>query len=611
MCGIFGYVGSGKSVDIILDGLERLSYRGYDSAGIAGVKDGKLVFCKEAGKLPVLEKELNRINLTDLSVGIGHTRWSTHGIPNKVNAHPQFDSKHTLALVHNGIIENHDTLRKGLQKQGVKFVSDTDTEVIAQLIASFYQKDILQAVQKAVPLLEGAFAIALVHQDYPDQVIAIARHSPLVIGIGDHESFVASDFHAFASRTREVIFLSDGEIAIVEANKVQILDAKMNQIDKKSEKMEGLFEDANKGNFEHYTLKEIHYQPQAIRNALEARCAEEYGSASFEEVNFDMNELQSVERIIILACGTSYHAGLIGASMLEDLARIPVQVEISSEFRYKNPIIPFGTLVIAISQSGETADTLAAVREVKAKGFKVLSLCNVPSSSIVRESDATLFLRAGPEIGVCSTKAFTSQVVVLALFTVLMARMRHMSKKEGQEFLHALQKLPDQVQLILNQSTYIEALAKKYAKYDNFFFIGRRYMLPTSLEGALKLKEISYINANGYAAGEMKHGPIALLSPECPVVAACANKSTFTKMLSNLTEVKSRQAPLIVISENGERAEKLKDIADDLICVPETIDELATVPTTVVMQLLAYYIAKERGADIDQPRNLAKSVTVE
>lgn len=609
MCGIFGYIGKKNPLDVILDGLKRLEYRGYDSAGIAGIQNGTLVSCKEVGKLDILEKEVRNEKFAHLSVGIGHTRWATHGIPSKVNAHPQFDANHTLALVHNGIIENHETLRSSLKKQGVKFVSDTDTEVVANLIANLYQGNILEAVQQTASLLQGAFAIALIHQDFPDQILAIANYSPLVIGIGNNETFIASDSHAFATHTRDVIFLSHGEVSVIKADQVTIFDATKNHIEKKKETLKFAVETASKGQFEHYTLKEIHEQPQVIRNAQASRFLQDYGTVSFEETKFDINELLGVERVLILACGTSWHAGLIGANILEDRARLPVQVEISSEFRYKNPIVPHGTFVIAISQSGETADTIAAVREVKAKGAKVLAICNVEGSTLVRESDATLFLRAGKEIGVCSTKAFTSQVVVLSLFSILMARMRHMSKQEGQEFLQALHKLPDQVQTVLDQSEYIAKIAKKYAHYENFFFIGRRYMLPTSLEGALKLKEISYINANGYAAGEMKHGPIALLNEQCPVAALCANKLTLGKMLSNLTEVKARSAPLLVIAE--ENAHEVKSIADDIIWVPETIDELAAIPTTVVTQLLAYYIAKERGADIDKPRNLAKSVTVE
>ncbi|MBA2369128.1 MAG: glutamine--fructose-6-phosphate transaminase (isomerizing) [Candidatus Protochlamydia sp.] len=607
MCGIFGYIGKKNPVRMVLDGLKKLEYRGYDSAGLAGVQEGKIVSCKEVGKVSVLEKEIGKLDLKP-ELAIAQTRWATHGTVTKLNAHPHYDTEHTLALVHNGIIENHEILRKKLREKGVQFVSQTDTEVIAHLIAHHYEGDILKAVQRTVLELKGAYAVALVHRDFPDQIIAIAHECPLVIGIGSHEAFLSSDPHAFAFFTRQVIYLSNSEIAVIKADSQEIYNAE-HQIIKEQHLIEGAADEISKGDYEHYTLKEIHEQPQAIRNALLSRILPEYGTALFEELNIDTTELLTVERILILACGTSWHAGYVASYLLEDKARIPVQVEISSEFRYKNPLIPPGTLVIAISQSGETADTIAAVREVKAKGAKVLALCNVSGSTLAREADSTIFLKAGAEIGVCSTKAFTSQVVVLALFTLLMARMRHMSKGEGQEFLNAILKLPDQVQIILDQSKSIQDIATKYAGFDNFFYIGRRYMFPTSLEGALKLKEISYINANGYAAGEMKHGPIALINENCPTVALCANKMTYDKLMSNLMEIKARNGKIIAIAEEEEG--DIKKIADDLIFIPSTSDELASILTTVATQLLAYYIAKERGAEIDQPRNLAKSVTVE
>lgn len=608
MCGIFGYIGTKNAVKTTLGGLKNLAYRGYDSAGIAGIKNGKLLYCKEVGKIAALEKEVDAVKL-DVDVAIAQTRWATHGTPTKVNAHPHFDNAHSLALVHNGIIENHEALRKKLIAQGIKFISQTDTEVIAHLVASLYQGDILKAMQQAIPQLKGAFAIALVHKDFPDQIIAVAHECPLVIGIGEGEAYLSSDSNAFVANARDVVYLANSEIAVIQADKLEIYNAAHQLVTKSSEKLTESAADISKGNFTHYTLKEIHEQPQTIRSALLSRFLEDYGTAVFEELNFDVHELMSVERLLILACGTSWHAGNVAAYMIEDKARIPVQVEISSEFRYKNPVVPPGTLVIAISQSGETADTLAAVRELKAKGTRILAICNVHNSTLAREADACLFLRAGPEIGVCSTKAFTSQVVVLSLFCLLMARMRHMGKQEGQEFLKALQKLPEQVQQVLDSAPAIQALAKKYAGYQNFFYLGRRYMFPAALEGALKLKEISYINANGYPAGEMKHGPIALINEECPTVALCANKMTYDKLLSNLMEVKARKGLVLAIAEEGD--DGLKGIADDIIRIPATIDELAAIPTTVATQLLAFYIALERGADIDQPRNLAKSVTVE
>ncbi|ADI37788.1 glutamine--fructose-6-phosphate transaminase (isomerizing) [Waddlia chondrophila] len=608
MCGIFGYVGKKNSVKIAIEGLKRLEYRGYDSAGIAGVSSGQLFACKEVGKVAILETIVEKADIS-LDAAIAHTRWATHGKPSGLNAHPHLDTLHSLAVVHNGIVENHDTLRRHLMQQGVAFESETDTEVIAHLVSSFYEGDLLKAVKETIPLLEGSFAIALVHKDYPDQIIAVAHESPLVIGIGEDEAFISSDSHAFISHTREVVFLSNSEIAVVTPDKLEIFNTSLQQIQKEREILSIEAEEISKKGYQHYTLKEINEQPQSIRNALLSRYFEDYGTAVFEELTFDVNELLSIQRVLILACGTSWHAGCVGSYLIEDMARIPVQVEISSEFRYKNPIVPPGTFVVAVSQSGETADTIAALRELKAKAVKVLGICNVHSSTLARECDCTIFLKAGPEIGVCSTKAFVSQVVVFSLFSLLLARMRHMSKADGQEFIQALKVLPEQVQKVLNQADAIQSLAKKYAKYDNFFYLGRHYMFPTALEGALKLKEISYINANGYPAGEMKHGPIALIGPDCPTVAFCANRLTYDKLLSNLMEIKSRSGPIIAISEEGSAG--IDSIADDVIWVPASRDEIAVVPTTVAAQLFAYYVALERGEDIDQPRNLAKSVTVE
>lgn len=609
MCGIFAYIGKKNSLNIVLEGLKRIEYRGYDSAGVAGILNDKILSCKQVGKISALEKEIQEANFHLNGLAIAQTRWATHGIPSTVNAHPHLDTQRSLALVHNGIIENHEALKANLIKQGVKFISDTDTEVVAHLISSFYKGELLEAVQKAVGLLKGAFAIALIHKDYPEQIIAIAQECPLVIGVGKDEAFISSDSNAFANYTKDVIYLTNSEIAVIKSQTVTVFDPKKGKIEKQIEHLQIDGINTNKGHFEHFTLKEINEQPQAIYNALAGHCLEEYGTAIFNEIKFELSEFLAVERILILACGTSWHAGFVASYMIEDKARIPVTVEISSEYRYKNPIILPNTFVIAISQSGETADTIAAVREIKAKGGKVIALCNVQGSTLAREADATIYLRCGPEIGVCSTKAFTSQVVILSLLTLMMARMRHMGKLEGQEFLRSLRRLPEQVQLVLDNAYYIQKIAKKYAHYDNFFFLGRRYMYPTALEGALKLKEISYINANGYPAGEMKHGPIALINAQCPTVALCANRTTYDKMLSNLMEVKARSGPIIAIVEEGENS--IEKVADDIIHIPPTVDELASIPAVVVTQLLAYYIALERGADIDQPRNLAKSVTVE
>lgn len=607
MCGIFGYVGKREAVSVVIDGLKKLAYRGYDSAGFAGVQEGKIVYCKEVGKVSVLEAEAKKHTFS-LHAAIAQTRWATHGKVNRANAHPHFDQEHSLAIVHNGIIENHDSLRAYLKEQGRIFVSDTDSEVIAHLIAHFYKGDILAAVKESVALLKGSYAIVLVHRDTPDQIVAVVNEAPLVIGLGHQEVFISSDSHAFAFYTRQVIYLSNSEIALIKADSQQVFSTE-GLVDKQQHILDHAVGGPAKGDYDHYTLKEIYEQPQTIRNALLSRFLPEYGTALFEELVFDDGELQDIERILILACGTSWHAGYVAAYMLEEYARIPVQVEISSEFRYKNPIVLPGTFVIAISQSGETADTIAAVREVKAKGAKVMAICNVQHSTLTREADNTLFLRAGAEIGVCSTKAFTSQVVLLSLFTLLLARMRHMSKGEGQLFLEALLKLPEHVDEVLKQTESIAEIAREYAACENFFYIGRRYMYPTCLEGALKLKEISYINANGYPAGEIKHGPIALIDEKCPTVALCADAMTYDKVISNLMEIKARRGKIIAIANRQD--DQLEEIADDVIYVPATNDALAVIPVAVAQQLLAYYIALYRGADIDQPRNLAKSVTVE
>ncbi|CRX39145.1 glutamine--fructose-6-phosphate transaminase (isomerizing) [Estrella lausannensis] len=609
MCGIFGYIGKKDPVKTAIDGLKRLEYRGYDSAGIAGVKDGKILFCKEVGKVAQLEKEVEKQQFS-LDIAIAHTRWATHGEPTVPNAHPHVDMMGSLAVVHNGIIENYSEIKEALSAEGVRFSSETDTEVVAHLIAKNYKGDIIAAVQESVKRLKGAYALAIVHRDFPDRIIAVAHESPMVIGVGGQEAFVSSDPNAFAAFTKKVVFLSKSEIAVVEREKLAVYNVELQKISKEETELEISATDISKGHFEHYTLKEIFEQPVTVANAMSGRFSTDLGTALLNGIEDHLPNLGSTSRILILACGTSWHAGYVASYFFEEMAQIPVEVEISSEFRYKNPIVAPNTLVVAISQSGETADTIAAVRELKAKGARLLSICNVQGSTLARESDHTLFLNAGPEVGVCSTKAFTSQIVVLFLLSLFLARRRHMSRDEGKRVLAALTSLPDAIKSILNKSGEIERLAKKYAKFENFFFLGRQYMYPTALEGALKLKEISYINANGYPAGEMKHGPIALISPDCPTVALLGNKKTFDKMLSNLMEVRARKGEVIAITEEG-FVKEISKITQDFIEVPQTIDELSPVLSTVVTQLFAYFVAKERGCDIDKPRNLAKSVTVE
>jgi glucosamine--fructose-6-phosphate aminotransferase (isomerizing) len=610
MCGIFAYIGPEDSAQICINGLKKLEYRGYDSAGIAGISEGKIHYCKQVGKIHALEEAWSTSPMR-LGIAIAHTRWATHGKPTQENAHPHFDQNYNIAVVHNGIVENHVALRNMLKTQGAAFQSDTDTEVIAQLISHFYEGDLLVAVQKALSLMNGFWGIAVIHKDHPDTIIAAARENPLAIaqGAGRGETFVSSDPNAFHASDLDVLYLRSDEVAVIKADKIEIFDPTRTPISKVPEKLSLDNFVLSKEGFDHYMLKEIFEQPQTIQQALHNRFIEEFGTVEFDNFPFTPQKLQSVKRILILACGTSWHAGCIAASLLEDKARIPTQAEIASEFRYKNPIVSEDTLVIAISQSGETLDTIAAVREVKRKGAPVIAICNVRNSTLTREADATLFLRAGPEISVCSTKAFTSQITVLALFTLLMGRLRHISKEEGQLFLEELRALPDTVQKVLDQNNTIAALAQKYAHFEHFFFLGRHYMYTTSLEAALKLKEISYINAIGYPAGEMKHGPIALIDPNLAVIGLCGNARTYEKTLSNLTEVKARGGPILAFAFEG--APEIDHVATDILYLPPICDELASIPFSVAAQLLAYYIAKERGTEIDHPRNLAKSVTVE
>lgn len=608
MCGIFGYVGPGNAVEIVLTGLKQLEYRGYDSAGIGGLKGSEMIACKAVGKINMLEEQIKKEQFT-LDIALGHTRWATHGKPSVQNAHPHLDQDKTLAVVHNGIVENHAVLRKMLIEQGKVFASETDTEVIANLIAHFYEGDLFRAVQETLPLLQGSYAFALVHQDFPGQMIAVAEAAPLVIGISGGEVFLASDALAFPKQVKEVIYLSDAEIAVLSAGEIDTFDASKQRIIKTRELLASQEYSFSKGDFAHYTLKEIFEQPTSLRNALFSRYSEEQGTSVLDGLGFDVHELLQVQRIVILGCGTSWHAGCVASYLFEELARIPTQSEIASEYRYKNPIVSDGTLVIAISQSGETADTIAAVRELKSKGAKILTVCNVHGSTLAREADGHLFLRAGPEIGVCSTKAFTSQVCLLTLFALLMARMRHMDKTEGKKILHALQRLPDQVETILSRAEEIKQIAAQYRDFPHLFFIGRHVLFPTALEGALKCKEISYIHSTGYPAGEMKHGPIALIDPNCATVALCANTMTYPKLLSNLQEISARGGRIFAIASEG--AEGLEGLATDVFYQPVTLDPLAPILTAVTLQLFAYYIAEELGREIDLPRNLAKSVTVE
>lgn len=608
MCGIFGYIGYRNAVHEAIEGLKKLEYRGYDSAGIAGLVGNRIEWSKTVGKVSMLEAAVAERKL-ELDLAIAHTRWATHGVPNESNAHPHLDASATIAIVHNGIIENSAELRSFLEKNGVKFASDTDSEVIAHLLHYNDEVDFLEAIRKTLPMLQGAFAVACINNNYPGKIFAMAHSSPLAVGLGQKEAFISSDPHAFICSSEEVFFLSNKEIAVVTANGVELFNASMQPIERKGERINFHVEEVSKGDFPHFTLKEIYEQPQALRQALAGRIIEGYGSAAFDELVIDPYQLMAIERVLIIACGSSLHAGYLAKNMMEDQARIPVDVEIASEFRYRNPVVSPKTLVIAISQSGETADTLAAMREVQAKGVKVIAICNVEASTMGREADAVIFLRAGKEVGVCSTKAFVNQVAVLALLSLLMARMRHMTKAQGLLLLQTLRALPGQIEQILANVSAVELMAKRFASFDHAFFLGRNYMFPTSLEGALKLKEIAYVNATGYPAGEMKHGPIALISPNCLTIALCTNALTYDKFLSNLMEVRAREGPILAIAWDEQKA--VAEISQNIIYLPKTCDEFAPILTTVVLQLFAYFMARERGADIDQPRNLAKSVTVE
>lgn len=592
MCGIFGYIGKDNPLDTCMLGLEQLEYRGYDSAGIAGIIDGKLKICKEVGKLANLKE---RLTLKALQVAIGHTRWATHGKVTTQNAHPHNNSEESIALVHNGIIENWQLLRDQLKKEGVAFVSETDSEVITQLVSKHYKGNLVDAVRKSLPFLKGQFAIALIHKDHPDQIVASARECPLSIGFDDKktESIISSDPNAFLGKALNILFLKNDEVAKVERGKVSVFDRNLIQIAKKLERIDLDFLPPTKEGFAHFMLKEIYEQPTTIQKAFLGRF--EDGLVQFESLS---SEFRKASSVWFIGCGTSANAGQIGTYFLEDLAGIPAHAEIASEARYR--LIPKGALVVAISQSGETADTLAAVREIKKQGHKVLGICNVQNSTLTREADGCIFLKAGPEISVCSTKAFTSQITVLYLFALYMAQKGN---------LDALKLIPNHIQEVLEQAALIEDLAKKYSHYENFFFMGRRYMFPTCLEAALKLKEISYVNANGYLGGEIKHGAIALIHENFPVIAFLSNRETEDKMMSNLQEVQARGAPVLAFAPK--RLKAAAKLADDVFWLPVTSDPLSPFATTVAAQLFAYFIAKIRGCDIDQPRNLAKSVTVE
>jgi len=609
MCGIVGYIGPKTATPLLIEGLKRLEYRGYDSAGIATMNGAGLEMRKAKGKISMLESVVQDAPVHG-SIGIAHTRWATHGAPNECNAHPQHDCTNTIAVVHNGIIENYGALRQMLIQQGHKFQSETDTEVLAHLIEAAMDDDPLEdAVIDALHLVEGTYGIAVISSRDPDKIVAARKGSPLLLGLGENEFYVASDVAAILQHTRQVVYLDDGEMGVLTRNGYEVLDLNARRVRKGVSRIDWDLDQIEKGGFDHFMLKEIFEQPTTIQNTMRGRLVVDEGFSKLGGLNLTRQQMLDLDRIIITACGTSWHSGLIGELYIEELARIPVEVEYASEFRYRNPLVTKNTLCVVISQSGETADTLAAMREAKRRGARTLGLVNVVGSTMAREDDGGIYLHAGPEIGVASTKAFTSQVIALALLTLKLGRLREMSVVKGRQIAQAMLRLPEQIQSILDRAGEIEALAEQFKNATNFLYLGRGYNFPVALEGALKLKEISYIHAEGYPAAEMKHGPIALIDENMPVVFVAPHDSVFDKIVSNIQEVKARGGKVIAITSQKE--DVLENLIDYEIRIPQTEDMLYPILSVIPLQLLAYYVAVKRGLNVDQPRNLAKSVTVE
>jgi len=612
MCGIVGYIGPKQAYPILIKGLKRLEYRGYDSAGIA-LLNGMVAVYKSKGKVAELEKFVEGKNLK-ATVGIAHTRWATHGEPNNTNAHPHYSQSKELAIIHNGIIENYASLKKELVNRGYKFESDTDTEVLVYLIEDIQKNenvDLYEAVRVALNQVIGAYAIVIVSKHEPDVLVAARKGSPLVIGVGEGEYYIASDASPIIEYTRNVVYLNEEEVALVKLNHpLQIKTIKNQDKTPYIEKLEMNLNELEKEGFEHFMLKEIYEQPRSIRDSFRGRLLLDQGLVNLGGINEYEQKLLNAKRIIIIACGTSWHAGLVGEYLFEDLARIPVEVEYASEFRYRNPVLTEDDIVIAISQSGETADTLAAIELAKSKGATILGVCNVVGSSIARATHAGAFTHAGPEIGVASTKAFTAQITVLTLMALALAQRKGtLSSTRFMEILNAINEIPEKVEKTLKTSQQVIEIAEKFKDARHFLYLGRGYNFPVALEGALKLKEISYIHAEGYPAAEMKHGPIALIDEHMPVVFIATNKGTYEKVVSNIMEVKARKGIVIAIVTEGDL--QVKELADYVIEIPETLEMLVPILATIPLQKLAYHIALKRGCNVDQPRNLAKSVTVE
>ncbi|MCO1603844.1 glutamine--fructose-6-phosphate transaminase (isomerizing) [Desulfosporosinus nitroreducens] len=607
MCGIVGYIGNQVAIPILVDGLKKLEYRGYDSAGVAVLDCDKIVVSKSVGKLVALEEELGQV-YSQSCIGIGHTRWATHGRPSQVNAHPHCDCNKDFVVVHNGIIENYLELKDMLIEKGHIFASETDTEVLAHLLEDYYEGDFEGAVRKVLKTIRGSYAMVVLRRQDPDKLVAARKDSPMVVGLGDGEFFVASDITAILNYTRKVYILDDGEMVVITEDGVTVSDFEGNSRTKEVYDVKWDAVAAEKGGYEHFMLKEIHEQPKALKDTMLGRLEED--KVILQEVDLTLEELAQINKVYIVACGTAWHAGLVGKTLIERWAHLPVEVDIASEFRYRSPLVDKHTLVVVVSQSGETADTLAALREAKNRGARVVAVTNVVGSTVSREAHDVIFTWAGPEIAVASTKAYTTQLEGMVLLGLYLAQVKGTlpSEKIG-EIITALKKIPAQVQELLNQAGLIEELAKSFAKVENTFFIGRSLDWAVAMEGSLKLKEISYIHAEAYAAGELKHGTLALITENTPVIALATQRDVFEKTISNVKEVKARDAKVIGLTYEGNTS--MAKSVDHVIYIPETMDELSPILTVIPLQLLSYYVSVARGCDVDKPRNLAKSVTVE
>ena len=608
MCGIVGYVGDKNVIDVLMDGLGKLEYRGYDSAGIAYLEDGKLQLSKAKGKLAELGKIVAGKSATN-TVGIGHTRWATHGEPNYVNAHPQINTEHNMAVVHNGIIENYMKIKKWLERKGINFVSDTDTEVIVHLINYFLDGDLKTAVKQAIAMLEGSYAIAVVSEKFPDEIVAARKDSPLIVGLGVGENMVASDVTAILEHTNKVCYLNEKEIVVIKKNSFDLYDEYLNPIKREPSIIDWDVSQAEKAGYEHFMMKEMEEEPKALTDTLFPRLNGD--DIDLTEAGLDDETLKGIEKIKIIACGTAFHASTMGKYIIEKLVRIPVDVDIASEFRYRAPLIDDKTFVIVLSQSGETADTKAAMQEAKAKGARTFAIVNVVGSTIAREADDVLYTRAGPEIAVASTKAYTTQLMALYMICVKMAFVKgKISKEKYVEYVEELKKVPENVKKVLAKKELLQKFASEHFSEKSIFYIGRGIDYALSMEGSLKLKEISYIHSEAYAAGELKHGTIALIEEGTLVVAVLTQEDLFDKCVSNVKEVTARGATVLAITQEKFR-DKLEGIADEVIWIPDTIDFMSSMSGIIPMQLFAYYMSVQKGCDVDKPRNLAKSVTVE